>query len=230
MVPSWPIPYSSYNAHDILWYGISFGQFGLAVLAMFLPACCAPARWQSMGQGEVLVSGWALLSNNQNITVLSAVSLSYIQSMALYHLPRRKITIPGKTRTRVFDESIKFPLGSEIHHRTGIVTKSFSHLFLICHYTFLRALGCNALQSCPENMLAGKWIFNFCNVLQERMEVPQLIQILSRMFWNSLSSSTGVKMEHIIKMYWRKMQLSNFWNCCLLWKVQWVPNSPFHKN
>lgn len=143
---------------------------------------------------------------------------------------KKKNNYPRQNQDKsVFDESIKLPLGSEIYHRTVIGSKSFSHLFLICHYTFLRALGCNALQPCPENILARKWIFNFCNVLQERMKVPQLIQILSRMFWNSLSSSTGVKMEHIIKMYWRKMPLSDFWNGCLLWKVQWVPISPFHK-
>lgn len=54
-----------------------------------LTAPCAPVWWQSMGNWKILGSGWALLSDRRNISMLPTFSY-WIPNSVLYRLVRRR--------------------------------------------------------------------------------------------------------------------------------------------
>lgn len=83
-----------------MWYGISFGQLGSAVIVVFLPSfLCTLTLFTDRAAWEAEKVLWALLSNNYNILVLSTVFWSQIKTSTLPAIMMKINLIPAQIST-----------------------------------------------------------------------------------------------------------------------------------
>lgn len=92
-------------------------------------------------------------------------------------------------------------LAYEVHHRTAF-SKSFSHLILTCHRTFLGARRCNVLQSCKHasRELGFQFLYCFAGENESRAiaDTDSLLDVLEQ-FVQFYKSENGAHHKNVLK-------------------------------